>query len=202
MSRLRVPVFVLLVVYSVALVSIELRTSQDHVRNYVTDIAGPVTFYAVNTTLSVFLLWSASLLFVVSAHAADRSAATANVTRFYWSQAAFFAFLGFDDRFQFHEKLAERLGVPDHFVLLAAAGVEAVILWRWAFPGTFAGMAGVWFAAGLVAGALMLGIDALVPERATLRLTIEDLAKTWAAWLFFLFAWQTMANRLALEAPP
>ena len=57
--------FASLGLYSVALIGIELCTSQDYVRHYVSDVEGPVRFYAVNTTLSVFLLWATALLFGV-----------------------------------------------------------------------------------------------------------------------------------------
>ena len=44
------------------LVAIELQTSQDYVRQYFTDIRGDVFLYAVNTTLSTFLLAATALL--------------------------------------------------------------------------------------------------------------------------------------------
>ena len=65
MFRLGWIVIALLIAYSLALVGIEWCTSQDYVRNFVCDIDGPVPFYAVNTTLSVFLLWATALLFAI-----------------------------------------------------------------------------------------------------------------------------------------
>ena len=49
--------------YTAALLSIEYRFGQAYVRNYFTDITGPVRFYAVNTTFSAFLLWAIALIF-------------------------------------------------------------------------------------------------------------------------------------------
>ena len=63
MKSLKLYLLTLLVAYTGALLSIEYRFGQDYVRNYFTDIKGPVRFYAVNTTLSAFLLWAIALLF-------------------------------------------------------------------------------------------------------------------------------------------
>ena len=43
---------------------------------------------------------------------------------------------------------------------------------------------------------VMLFFDAVVPHDALLRLSLEDIAKTWAALCFCLFAWQMMTERI------
>jgi hypothetical protein len=96
-------IFGLLVVYSAVLIGVELSTSQAFVRNFFTDIEGPVHFYAVNTTLTVALLWGAALLFAVCVVCTEGLPDAAQPRWFYLSQVLMFAFLGFDDRFQFHE---------------------------------------------------------------------------------------------------
>ncbi len=65
MRQIGIAVLALLAVYSVVLIGVELNTSQDYVRNFFTDIDGPVPFYAVNTTLSVFFLWATALVFAI-----------------------------------------------------------------------------------------------------------------------------------------
>ena len=61
----RVGTVLVLVIYSVVLLAIEWNHSQEFVRNYFTDIVGPDRFYAINTTLCVFLLGGTALLFLV-----------------------------------------------------------------------------------------------------------------------------------------
>ncbi len=188
-------VFAFLAVYSVAILVTEWRTSQDHIRNYLDDISGDVTFYLVNTSLSVFLLGATALMFVVTLRCTPTDERT--FRWFLWSQAAVFAFLALDDRFQVHEKTAAKLGdVPDHFVLLVVAAAEVVFLVLWAPRSLLREPPGRWFVAGGIGFVVMLGIDALAPEDGRLRLSFEDLTKTWAAWLLFLSAWTLFERQL------
>jgi hypothetical protein len=190
--------FGLLAAYSVVLVGIELRTSQDYVRNFFTDIDGPVPFYAVNTTLSVLLLWSTGLLMLFAAAFLRGVRAAARIRMFYMSQAPIFALLGFDDRFLLHERLGFRLNVPDHYVLLVWAAAEVGLLALFFRPKDFTRVELGTFAAAVGLFGVMLAIDALAPERMVLRLSLEDLAKTWSAALFFLFAWTTTLRHMTL----
>lgn len=184
----------LLVAYSGSLVWVELNTSQAYVRQYFTDIEGDVLFYAVNTTLSVFLLAGTSLLLSFAALAGP--GAVGNVRPFLLSQAAMFGLLALDDRFQLHERLGYRLGVPDHYVMLAWAAAEAILLLLFCRPRHVTARMAVLFLAGTAFFALMMVFDALVPADAILRLSIEDLAKSWGAAMFFGFGWEAARDHL------
>ncbi len=192
--------FALLAAYSAVLLGIELRTSQDYVRNFFTDIDGPVPFYAVNTTLSVFLLWSTGLIMLFAATFLANVVGAVQIRKFYLSQAPMFALLGFDDRFLVHEKLSFRLGILDHYVLLVWAAVELALLAlffrRRDFTVTELGT----FGAAVAMFGVMLAIDALAPERMLLRLSIEDLAKSWSGALFFCFAWTSSMRHMKLHS--
>ncbi len=174
-----------LTVYSVVLVGIEWNTSQDYVRHFVTDVEGPVPFYAVNTTLSVFLLWTTAVLFGLGCR---YGRALSDRDRWFLvSQCVVFAFLGFDDRFKVHETLAAKLSIGDHWILLGVAVAEVAflaVLAGWRLWGSSSGRALV-AAAGLFT--LMIGIDALGAHDGFLRLSLEDVAKTWAAVFFLRF---------------
>lgn len=181
--------------YSALLIGVELMTSQAFVRHFVTDITGPVPFYAVNTSLSVFLLWATALLFVVAS-------AVPSVSRFsaptWWifSQAAVFAYLGADDRFLIHETVSRLLRIGDHFILIGVAGIEVPLLaygmrrgWMPVSATRTLGIAAVLFAA-------MLGVDALAPHDLRLRLSVEDVLKTWSCLFFLRFAWLVLFARI------
>lgn len=206
--------FVFLAGYSVAILVTEWRTSQDHIRLYLDDIAGDVTFYLINTSLSVFLLASTALLAVVTLRVTPTATATPSEVgdgsesdaahaslvrfrRFLWSQAAIFAFLALDDRFQVHEKVAGKIDIPDHFVLGSVAIAEVVFLLLWGPRSLLRETPGRWFVAGAGAFAVMMAIDAFGPEDGRLRLSAEDLMKTWAAWFFVLAAWTLFERQLA-----
>ncbi len=137
------------------------------------------------------------LLVAIRIHHAGPALDSVRHERFLWSQVLIFAVMGFDDRFQVHEKVAARLGdIPDHFVLGAIAAVEVVFLLAFADRALLREAAGRWFVAGAVGFAVMLTIDATFPEDMRLRLSLEDLAKLWAAGCFVLFAWSMMEREL------
>lgn len=196
-TRLLPWMLALLAAYSGALIIIELRTSQDYVRQFFDDITGPVPFFAVNTTLSVFLLWGTALLFAVAAAVARQQP---HRTAAYWfslSQVLVFVYLGCDDRFKIHELLGRVFDVGDHYILLAVAAAEVLLLvtvartllspaaWRRLIE-----------AACLFA--VMIVIDAKAPHDMVLRLSIEDLTKVWSCLAFLLYAWETVRNEIAL----
>jgi len=107
-------------IYSSALLIVEWNSSQAVVRPYYSDILTHVEqprLFAINTTLSVFLMGATSLCFLFALSFADGDTNKRNLL-FYLSQALFFAYLGFDDRFQIHELLGHRFDVGDHYLLL------------------------------------------------------------------------------------
>ena len=188
-------IFIVLACYSLTLIVVEWQTSQDYVRHFFTDIEGARPLYAINTTLSVALLWATALMFAVCL-ACTRDESDRRLRWFFWSQLFVFGYLGVDDRFKFHETLAVMLDVGDHYVLALVAAFEvACLFWlgriivlrrRVAFR--------LVVASGLFA--VMLFVDACLPHDLVLRLSIEDLAKTWAAVFFLLFAWEVFSGQL------
>lgn len=188
--------FAALGLYSAALIGIELCTSQDYVRHYVSDVEGPVRFYAVNTTLSVFMLWATALLFGVGLWCASRGNETVRTRWFLATQIAIFAWLGLDDRFRIHEYIAAHGGFGDHYVLLAVGAVELLCLSLLGWNIVFQRSVLIWLGAASLFFVVMLIFDAVVPHDAVLRLSVEDVAKTWAAMCFCLFAWNILSQQM------
>ncbi len=189
-------VYGLLVAYSIVLLGIEWTTSQDYVRNFFTDVTGPVPFYAVNTTLSVSLLWGTALLFGVCAFCSREQKAT-TAQNFYLSQTAIFFWLGFDDRFQFHEKASAFLTIRDEWILLAVAGLELALLLKYSrvyLPKS----ANRYFISASLLFVGMIIVDGLFPHDLVLRLSSEDILKTWACFQFALAAWSTVTFQIRL----
>jgi len=183
-------VYGLLIAYSVVLLGIEWTTSQDYVRHFFTDVTGPVPFYAVNTTLSVSLLWGAALLFGVSAFCSNERKAFA-ARNFFLSQMAIFFWLGFDDRFQFHEKASALLKIRDEWILLAVAGVELALLLK--YSRIYLSRTAIrHFISASILFVGMIIIDGLFPHDLVLRLSSEDILKTWACFQFALAAWSSV----------
>ena len=196
MKTLNWLLFVGLGLYSVALIDIEFCTSQDYVRHYVSDVEGPVRFYAVNTTISVFMLWATALLFGVGLWCATEANESWRTRLFLLSQIGIFTWLGLDDRFRIHEYIAEHAGIGDHFVLIAVGVAEIIFLAVLGWEIILRRRVVMWLAVASVLFAVMLFFDAVVPHDALLRLSVEDVTKTWAAMCFCLFAWNILSDRI------
>ena len=190
-------VLVILGVYTATLVGIEASTSHDYVRQFFTDIEGDVPFYAINTTLSVSLQWAAALLFVVCASTLGEGRENRERWWFYATQAAILAYTGFDDQFLVHEKVSWRLGIggQDFWLLVPVASAEVILL---ATLGRRILPPEAWrhLAAAGVLFAVMMVIDVVAPSRMVLRLSLEDLSKTWAAFFLFRYGWMALSARL------
>jgi hypothetical protein len=194
-------IFLTLGIYSIVLLAVEANTSQDYVRQYFTDITGDVRFYAVNTTLSSFLLFATSLIFAICLTFIRREPNNQREYTFYISQIAVFFYLGFDDRFQIHDDLflMEFLGHKvTHSFLLAVGMAEIYFLW---FYGRL--LEQKWdvqrpLLIGVILFGLMFLVDVFEPPKMPLRLSIEDLLKTWANVFFFLFAWAIFTQKLVI----
>lgn len=187
--------------YSLAIITIEARSTQDAVRHYLSDVSEEGPLFAINTTLSVTLLWSAALLFAVAAQL-PRSAASRELRRWLWSQAAVFFYLGCDDRCLLHETMSRLFGVGDHYFLLTVAIIELGLLaygWRSGLLPVAAARCLV-PAAALFAG--MWAIDAFAAHDLRLRLSVEDLCKTWSCFFFASFAWKTLFFYIDVNLSP
>lgn len=189
MKNLSFIAIALLSVYSTVLIFLEIRVSQPFVRNFFTDIEGPVTFYAVNTSLSVFLQLAIALMFAASLVCIEGDDLCKTERYFYRSQILLFGFMACDDRFLFHEKIGARLGIEDAFVLFFFGLLEVAVLLTW---GNFIHRCAsqqAYILAAAACFALMIVIDGFLPREIVPRLSLEDLSKTWAVTLLFLCSW-------------
>jgi hypothetical protein len=195
MKHLKLCLLTFVLGYTAALLSIEYRFGQDYVRNYFTDITGPVQFYAVNTTLSAFLLWTIALIFVACWWLCEAEDSK-KPQRFYASQALLFLYLGIDERFMLHEWWGELLDKNDAYFVLLPGVLLLASLWLWGELEQQTGRAKLYL---LLAGALfavMVVFDVIVPDQWLWRLSIEDLSKLWSDICLFLFAWEVFKQRI------
>ena len=188
----------ILTAYCVTLIFLEIKVSQQFVRNFFTDIEGPVPFYAVNTTLSVLLLFATALMFAVSLVCLRPENKNNNIVNFYRSQILIFGYLACDDRFLIHEKIGAILGIQDALVLLGLGILEIVLILTWGnfFQWNKPIRNNLYKAA--ICFAIMVAIDSLLPREMIPRLSLEDLAKTWANTFLFLFSWSIFRHHVAI----
>jgi hypothetical protein len=182
--------------YSAALMSMEYRFGQDHVRPYFSDINGPVRFFAVNTTLSSFLLWTVGLAFGTCWLLSEKEDGK-KPALFYLSQSLLFFYLGVDELYRLHEWAGGQLGIKDAYVLLVPGGMIAASLWFWGDLDKrswrtkgYLLMAGVFFA-------VMVSMDTVASARMVFRLSVEDLSKLWSDVFLLLFAGEIFGQHIA-----
>jgi hypothetical protein len=193
MSSFRIFFFTALTFYSITLFYIEKHTSQDFVRNFLTDIEGPVFFYAINTSLSVFLLWSTALVFAICLLCID-SLKAPQEKLFYFSQIGLFAWLGFDDRFLVHEHLSH--WVHEIYIMLGLALLEVYFLIGLGRLNQQPQSALFYLGMGAIFTGMMIVIDTFMPSHIMFRLSAEDLSKLWGTFFLFLFAWEILKYKI------
>jgi len=186
--NLRIATGFLLLVYSLILMSIEFQYGQEHVRPYFTDLQGSVFLYGINTSFTAFLLLACALLFFISS-----TLLSSPVQKWFcYSQIFIFTYMGLDDRFLIHEMIGRVLHKNDAWTLLIMGGLEVVFL---LFLGKFFSMPRkiqtlLVTAAGLFA--LMVYVDVRGAEDGFMRLSLEDLLKSWSVFFLFLYAYSYM----------
>jgi hypothetical protein len=193
-SKLFILPVLLLIAYSLFLFCLEWSTSQAAVRPYFDEIKGPVRFFAINTSLSVFLLLGTSLLFFATLTLTP-SVEALREKAFLFSQVCVFAYLGFDDRFRIHERIGVKLGIDDHYVLLLLAALNGLSLLLLGRQYLFRLRTLIPLIFGCAAFGVMTVIDGFVPVDAKVRLSVEDLLKVWGGFGFLVFSWSVLSLR-------
>lgn len=188
--------YLALVFYSLLIIVLELRFGQSYVRNYLTDIKGPVFFFAINTTITTFLLWLIAFIYLLNSNALRKIDHDNRRVYYCQLQTLLFIYLGFDERFLLHEKIGGFLKINDALLLSFIALVELFILvkigrvWKYEFKCLkYLFLAGIFFA-------IMILIDGLLPSKLLLRLSLEDLFKFWAIYFLFMFSYREYNNEL------
>jgi len=186
----------LLAIYSIMLIFVELWTTQEYVRNYFTDISGPVFFYAVNTSLSVILFFATALMFSICLVMSEKVPNLTIEQKFYISQVVLFVYLGLDDRFLIHDLVLPHVGINGDYVLAVLAVLEGMILLKLGNVLNKNKPTKTYFFLAVLFGLLMFIADLLLPPELVLRLSMEDLCKAWTAFFLLLFAWAHFEKEL------
>ena len=108
----------LLIIYSIFIISIEFLFGQPHVREYLTDIKGDVILFGINTTLTtLFLVLIAYNFMLCTVNYKKSEKSEKSFLPFFVLQTALFLYLAMDERFRIHERIGRHLGLDDAFVL-------------------------------------------------------------------------------------
>ncbi|WP_394746799.1 hypothetical protein [Spongiimicrobium salis] len=187
--KLGVPVLLL---YSIFIVIVELQYGQTGVREYLTDINGSGPFYGLNTTFTTILLTLTSYNFILCALRYHKKEKGRNLQLlFFIIQALIFLYLALDERFKVHERVGGKLGIDDAYVLGLVGVGELVVLYYFKellWNNTLKSYA--LYLGGLCFGIMIL-IDAFGAKEGLLRLSFEDLSKTWAIFFLFIYSFET-----------
>jgi hypothetical protein len=196
MRPLHYVIFSLTMIYTITIMVIEWKTSQDFVRNFLGDIQqGQILFFGINTVFSTFLLWATALLFAISLLCIDQQRERREYW-FFWSQIVMFFSLGFDERFMVHERVGRWFNMEDAYLLLAAGLVELLLLVRLGALRQRTPSALTFLFLGALMFGVMIIVDGFFPSQMVLRLSMEDLAKFWGCLFLYLFAWEVLRQHL------
>lgn len=205
MRRVRLGLIALLLVYTLGILGIEWFTSQTYVRHYLADIAGPVRLWAINTTVTTFLLTAGALLYALNLYFVE-GAEHARTRVFFLSQIAVYLYLAADERLVIHELIGRETGTHDSVTLLLVGVTEVVLLLTLgSFRSQPRPLQALWLGSAGFA-ACMFFVDIFVDEFARMRLSLEDMFKTWSIFLLFavpllMLHWNIVAlKRRAAEA--
>ena len=196
LRRLELVAFALLTVYTATLIYAEARFSQDFVRNYFSDVIGPRPFYAVNSVLSLSLMISTGVIFLINFILVDGLRGRGKAPLFYATQVVMFVYFALDELFMIHELVGLRFGVNDAFFILGLGIVEVILIVGIGELRTMGPRAKRLLYTAVVLFVCMWFIDAYAPKRAFLRLSLEDLFKLWAIVFFFMWALQICRERI------
>lgn len=188
---------ILLIIYSAFIIVNELLYGQQHVRQYLTDIKGDVHLYAINTTLTtLFLVLIAYNFFLCIMY--GRKNEKSHLPLFV-IQALIFIYLAMDERFMLHEGIGYYLGINDAFLLGAIGLTELIVLYyykelkfEWTIKSVSLYLGGMFFG-------IMVLIDAFGSADGKLRLSLEDLSKTWAIFFLFIYSFEFYGLRQKQE---
>lgn len=104
----------------------------------------------------------------------------------------------FDDRFLIHEKLGHILGINDAFLILGLGVVEILLILTWGEFLTWKQSTKNNLLKAAICLGIMLIVDGAFPSEMVVRLSLEDLAKTWANVFLFLFSWDIFSLNISI----
>ena len=177
-----------LLIYSCVLLRLEAQTSQEYVRPYFSDILNVIPFFAVNTTLSSTLQFCAAIMLVF---AASEASLPNRQRALYAIQGFLLLYTAADDRFMFHERLSTFLDIGDGWIMLALSSINLSAYFVLFRPSYFSLSMLISLLCAAALFFIMMVFDTLLPENMYLRLSFEDLSKTWACFFLFTFGWAT-----------
>jgi hypothetical protein len=194
--------FTALTVYTLAVAAVEFFVSPRVARYFLTDIVSTcpdyshLPLFAINTSLSVFFLWTGAVLFLMAWRCLKPEETGGREELFLVSQTIIFFYLGCDDRFLIHEGLSDQLGFKDWIFFGLLGGLEAGALLGLGriFCRDRKALLDIVLAGGFFS--IMLATDVVLPYGFPMRLSIEDLSKLWSAFFLFKFAWDTCAEKI------
>ena len=201
MKILRFLVFSLLIIYSITLIATEIFSTNDLAPSLFSPISkvdGSLIsehFYAVNTTLSVFLYWSVALVFVICMLFSEEEQGVTREQYFYLTQVLIFILMGMSYRFMLHKMIAAWFGFAPGCLILGLAIFEffLVVNYNNSYPAATIG-APLYLAFAF--WLLVAILETFGETKFTGHLSLANLSRTWSGILFFCFAWRVLYTKI------
>ncbi|EMR03949.1 hypothetical protein [Cesiribacter andamanensis] len=194
-NNIQLFISILLIVYSILLLVTHTLTSEKYVRPFYTDITGEVYGYGVNTSLSAFFLGSTAVVFLLCL-AFIKNESQKDEKIFYYSQIILFIYLAIDERFQVHD-VDPIIRYHGDMILPMLGLLQIYLLFRYGHMLSKPKKVQLPLIIASALFVVMVFVDIVGPKISLpLRLSIEDLSKTWANAFFFLFSYNVYIEKV------
>ena len=187
----------LFIIYSIVLIGLEFMGSSQTTSSVCSRINSSVSFYAINSTICYFLLWSSSLLLLLCIH---YNSLTSQEKAFFFTQMTFFFLLGICERFIGYQRASEIFSIHPIFLVCSVLALEGFLLMV-LMPENFSYNAKtcLYRAFFMVLFMLVLdSLDAMANSYVSISPLFPHLCKTWACIYLFFFSWNTLDAKMQL----
>ncbi len=187
----------LLIIYSIFIIAIEYLFGQPHVREYLGDIKGDVILFGINTTLTtLFLVLIAYNFILCTVNYKKSEKSEKSFLPFFVLQTALFLYLAIDERFMIHERIGHYLGFESAYLLASIGLFELIILYHYKELNWQKTVKSYTLYLACIFFGIMILLDAFGTADGKLRLSFEDLSKTWAIFFLFIYSFEFYKLRL------
>ncbi len=195
MKKLSNRFILILLFYSILLICMEFM-GLSKVTSYVYSRINPdISFYAINSTICYFLLWTSSLILLLCVY---YNSLSGNEKAFYWTQIIIFFLLGISERFIGYAKASELFSIHPIFLVCSALALEGFLLMV-LLPENFLYDAKICLhrAFFMVLFMVILDIiDATAKNYIPVSPLFSHLCKTWMCIYLFLFSWNVLEAKM------
>lgn len=187
----------LFIIYSAVLIFMEFMGSSRVSSDVCSRINSSISFYAINSTICYFLLWSSSLLLLLCT---QYTSITSQEKSFFYTQMAFFFFLGICERFLGYQKASELFSIHPIFLVCSVLALQGfLIMILTPENSSYDSKICLHRAFFMIFFMIILDtLDSVAKEYVPINPLFPHLCKTWFCIYLFAFSWNILEAKMQL----